>query len=99
MRHTRKRTSVNAIPSIITTSVVTVKKMSILRKSFIVVAPLYAKSATSHADLFHLHPLECAAFLCHLVDEAACLGIDLRPALIAAGEDLRALLHFSFAAV
>src|SRR3989338_2248935 len=53
MRHTRKRTSVNAIPSIITTSVVTMKKISILRKSFIaVVPPLYAKTATMHAFSF-----------------------------------------------
>src|SRR3989344_5293889 len=53
MRHTRKRTSVNSMPSIITTSVVTMKKISILRKSFIVVVPpLSAKTATMHAFSF-----------------------------------------------
>ena len=49
--------------------------------------------------LFHFHPLECAAFLRHLVDEAACFCIHFGPPLIAAGQDLRAFLHFSFATV
>jgi len=49
--------------------------------------------------LLHPYALERSAFLCHLIHEAACFIVDLRPALVATRENLRSISHFALAAV